>query len=116
MLTGECPIVCYHDYPIIAHTYPFSIQFHHQTAGSFEPRITQFIEYSWYGILFQSDTFHVISKRRNNKQAFHEVFPGDLTVSSWLTLHSVNVSLVKDDVIFRSFLKVLDYSSQMPET
>ena len=76
--TGECPIVCSQDYPIIAHTYPFSIQFLHQTADSFGLSITQFVEYGWNGIFCEPDTLHVISnwschRRRNNEHPFLEV-------------------------------------------
>jgi len=52
--TGEYPKVCSQDYPIIAHTYPLSIQFLHQTADSFGLRINQFVEYGWNGILCEA--------------------------------------------------------------
>ena len=86
--TGECSIVCSQDYPIITYTYPFSIQFLHQIADSFELIITQFIEYSWNGIFSETDTLHVISKwSRNNEHLFLKVSPPELAVASWLPLH-----------------------------
>jgi len=44
--TGECPIVCSQDYPTIAQTYPFSIQFLHKTADLFGLSITHFFKYA----------------------------------------------------------------------
>jgi len=59
--TGECPIICSQDYSIIAQTYPFSIQFLHQTIDSFGLSITLFEKYSWNGIFCEPYTIHVTS-------------------------------------------------------
>ena len=66
--TGESPIVRSQDYPIIAHTYPFSIQFLHQTTYSFGFSITQFVEYGWNGIFCETVTLHVISNWSCHRQ------------------------------------------------
>jgi len=87
--TGDCPIVYSQDYPMITHTYTFSIQFLHQTADSFGVSITQFVKYGWNGMFYEPDTLNVIAnwschRWLNNEHLFLKVSPPELSVASWL--------------------------------
>ena len=84
---------------MIAHTYPFSIQFLHQIGDSFRLSRHQPVCRIWleWRFLWAWHTLHVISnwschRRRNNEHPFLKVASAEPAVASWLSLHSVHGS------------------------